>query len=80
MKKFLADNITWLVLIALVLAGFAVWKLMKADGKTNSLKPNSTSDNTDKEKPIKHYEQKRLHHHELQKKFIQQIRRPDLRS
>lgn len=50
MKKFLADNITWLVLIALVLAGFAVWKLLKADGKTISSKANNTSnETTDKE-------------------------------
>lgn len=31
MKKFLTDNMHWIVLIALVLAGFAVWKITKGN-------------------------------------------------
>lgn len=35
MKKFLADNITWLVLAALVLGIFAAYKILKSEGKLN---------------------------------------------
>lgn len=44
MKKFLTDNMHILVLIALVLAGFAVYKICKKnkeDGKSSS--DNSTT-------------------------------------
>ena len=35
MKKFLTDNIHWIALGALVLAGFAVWKIMKGKKTDN---------------------------------------------
>ena len=36
MKKFLTDNIQWIAVGALVLAGFAVWKIMKGNKKTDN--------------------------------------------
>lgn len=36
MKKFLTDNIHWIALGALVLAGFAVWKIMKGNKETGN--------------------------------------------
>ena len=32
MKKFFNDNLHWFVIIALILAGFAVYKIAKANG------------------------------------------------
>lgn len=46
MKKFLTDNIHWIALAALVLAGFAVWKIMKGNKKTDN-GDNKDNDNTE---------------------------------
>ena len=45
MKKFLTDNIHWIALGALVLAGFAVWKIMK--GKKTDNGDNKDKNNTE---------------------------------
>lgn len=45
MKKFLTDNMHWIVLIALVLAGFAVWKITKGN-KNGKLIPTNTNTET----------------------------------
>lgn len=46
MKKFLTDNMHWIVLIALVLAGFAVWKITKGN-KNGKLIPTNTDTETE---------------------------------
>lgn len=46
MKKFLTDNMHWIVLIALVLAVFAVWKITKGDKKNGRLIPTKTTPET----------------------------------
>ena len=33
MKKFFTDNIVWFVLAALVIGGYAAYKIMKSEGK-----------------------------------------------
>lgn len=47
MKKFLTDNMYWIVLIALVLAGFAVWKITRSNnGKSYQKKTNKDKEET----------------------------------
>lgn len=33
MKKFFADNMMWLVLAALIIGGYCLYKIMKSEGK-----------------------------------------------
>lgn len=44
MKKFLTDNMHWIVLIALVLAGFAVWKITKGNKNGKPIPTNTTTE------------------------------------
>ena len=46
MKKFLTDNIHWIALGALVLAGFAVWKITKGNKKTDNGNDKDNTGNT----------------------------------
>ncbi len=49
MKKFLTDNMHILVLIALVLAGFAVFKICKKNKDEKSSSSNKTETTTNEE-------------------------------
>lgn len=33
MKKFFADNMMWLVLAALIIGGYCLYKILKSEGK-----------------------------------------------
>lgn len=46
MKKFLTDNIHWIALGALGLAGFAVWKITKGNKKTDNGNDKDKTGNT----------------------------------
>jgi len=43
MKKFINDNITWIVIIALALGGYAVYSIRKSKNETAAAEPPLTT-------------------------------------
>lgn len=41
MKKFINDNLWWILLVALVLGGYAAYKIYKAEKDTETLSPSA---------------------------------------